>query len=432
MIVTFKRGRILIKFIVAWILLSVDAVDSVDVVAAVAAVDADDVVGAPHVQRDFASVEDPSSKIVFKLIKSSEDVWPGYRLARVAEVERNLQEVKRVITSGWAIVELEDGEISGKSYGWEIRKTKRDKYGHKLITLATVTTDATEATDTTDATENTTDVGFLSTESPQILPVEGNFGSLKHAINRCIFRKECDIVNFGKLLSIFEERDAKQQEEVSELKQQLKSSKQSKARLEDEVTRLKIQLKNVSSEQKSMKEEITKLREELESALYRENMKKTFKLVGEYNENNRYSGCDGCKNWDDAREDCKRRGGELATHLSKPDLDFIFSKVITTNFVKQDRFRSWAGVWVGGRMYDGASQGNFKQSFRWVAGRNKRISHDDGLWVTGAPIALDMKCMSILRNISPQKTKSGTKGPAYSTYRCDYNKPYLCEFAKNA
>jgi len=386
MIVSFERGRILTKFIVAWTLLSVDAVDPV------AAIDADDAVGAPHVQRDLASVKDLSSKIVFKLIKSSEDVWPGYRLARVADVKRNLQEVKRVITSGWAIVELEDGEIS----------------------------------------ENTTDVGSQSTESPQILPVEGNFGSLKHAINRCIFRKECDIVNFGKLLSIFEERDAKQQEEVSELKQQLKSSKQSKARLDDEVTRLKIQLKNVSSEQKSMKEEITKLREELESALYRENMKKTFKLMGEYNENNRYSGCDGCKNWDDAREDCKRRGGELATHLDKRALDFVFSKVITTNFVKQDRFRSWAGVWVGGQMYHGASQGNFKQSFRWVAGRNKRISHDDGLWVTGAPIALDMKCMSILRNISPQKTKSGTKGPAYSTYRCDYSKPYLCEFAKNA
>ena len=49
----------------------------------------------------------------FQLISSDEAVWPGYRLARREEVEGNMEEVQIAITDEWAIVELEDGEISG-------------------------------------------------------------------------------------------------------------------------------------------------------------------------------------------------------------------------------------------------------------------------------------------------------------------------------
>jgi len=70
----------------------------------------------------------------FQLISSDEAVWPGYRLARREEVEGNMEEVQIAITDEWAIVELEDGEISGSGYKWAIGKEKRDRYGEKLLT----------------------------------------------------------------------------------------------------------------------------------------------------------------------------------------------------------------------------------------------------------------------------------------------------------
>ena len=49
---------------------------------------------------------------------SDQDLWPCYRLARREEVEENMEEVQLAITDEWAIVELEDGEISGMIGDW--------------------------------------------------------------------------------------------------------------------------------------------------------------------------------------------------------------------------------------------------------------------------------------------------------------------------
>ena len=49
----------------------------------------------------------------FQLINSDEPIWACYRMARREEVEGNMEEVQLAITDEWAIVELEDGEISG-------------------------------------------------------------------------------------------------------------------------------------------------------------------------------------------------------------------------------------------------------------------------------------------------------------------------------
>jgi len=75
--------------------------------------------------------------MTFQLIASDEAVWPCYRLARRDEVEENMEEVQIAITDEWAIVELEDGEISGSGYEWAIGEEKRDGYGHKLLTFKT-------------------------------------------------------------------------------------------------------------------------------------------------------------------------------------------------------------------------------------------------------------------------------------------------------
>ena len=47
------------------------------------------------------------------MINSDEPIWACYRMARREEVEGNMEEVQLAITDEWAIVELEDGEISG-------------------------------------------------------------------------------------------------------------------------------------------------------------------------------------------------------------------------------------------------------------------------------------------------------------------------------
>ena len=52
----------------------------------------------------------------FVMIKQTEPIWTGYCLATRADVLQNLEEVKKVITLEWAIVDLEDGVISGIDY----------------------------------------------------------------------------------------------------------------------------------------------------------------------------------------------------------------------------------------------------------------------------------------------------------------------------
>lgn len=425
MIVTFERGRILTKFIVAWILLSVDAVAKIEAVAAVDAVDA---VGAPHIQRDSALVEGFSSKIA--------DCCTGHRCDGYRGLKSTTKTGKTC--QRWDSQTPHSHSITKERYpNSGLFENYCRNADHEPDGAWCYTTDEDTRWEycgiSDECPASTMMTAPPTTEFQQILPVKGDFDNLKNTINRCIVEKECDIINLGKQLSDFEERDAKLQKEASELKQQLKSSKESRARLEGEVSRLKIQLENATREQKSMKEEITKLREELKPILYGEKMKKTFKLVGEYNELQDYNSCNGCKNWTDAREDCQRRGGDLATHLSKEDLDYVYAKVIPSDkFITRDHYRNWRGVWVGGRMYHEAVQQNFQYSFQWVNERYKMIDANDGLWYEHAPIALYTKCMDITRNISPAKTKSGTKGPAYSTSRCKSAQPYLCEFDKVA
>jgi len=315
MFITFEQGTILSQFIVLWILCSVGAVDAVaaidavDAVAAidavdeVAAIDAVDEVDAPHVQRDFASLE----KLRFK-----KDV--------------------------------------------------------------------------------------ASTINHRILGIEGN------------------ITDLGK------------QKEASKLKQKPESSEESKAKVEGKVSRLKMQLKETK---KTMKEEISQIREELKSAEAQKihTTAKSIKTAAEsiqtsHNRKKRtffYSGDRydqwGRKTWKDAREDCKRRGGDLATHLTEQDLNFIFSKVIPINYYPKT-------AWVGARM------NGVKSSFEWMDG--DRISNDDGLWHKDYPRPLDQypgslsyDCMYITRY--KKYRKDGTYGYPYMAYKCASYTPYLCE-----
>ena len=51
--------------------------------------------------------------MIFKLIDYNLPILPGFRLATKEDVENNMTKVMDVILNEWAIVELEDGSVSG-------------------------------------------------------------------------------------------------------------------------------------------------------------------------------------------------------------------------------------------------------------------------------------------------------------------------------
>jgi len=223
------------------------------------------------------------------------------------------------------------------------------------------------------------DVGSLSTEFQQILPVQVDFGSLVNTINQRISGIEGNVIDL-------EERDARLEKEASKLKQKLESSEGSKEKMDEEISRLKTQLKE-------MKEEITRLRKE------------KFIFIGNRN-----------RTWDDAREECESRGADLAMHLTEDDLDFVFSEVIPS-----DKYAAW----IGGHMNAKANYSNFEESFEWLDG--DRISADDGLWQIDEPKPDFPYSKSVYIHRGPWPRKDGKRGPAYMTVAGEYNFPFLCK-----
>jgi len=235
------------------------------------------------------------------------------------------------------------------------------------------------------------DAASLSTEFQQILPVQVDFGSLVDSITQRISGIEGNVTDLGK---------------------QLESSEDSKARLEEEISRLKMQqkeiLKNESREQKSLKEEISQLKEQLKTAEGQKlQTKRKFVFIGEYERDQ--------KKWDDAREECKRRGGDLATHLTEYELYYVYGHIFRGKKIV---------AWIGGRMNARATESNFTESFEWVDG--DRVSADDGNWDRDEPDRPDRHCMCIYNG--PYIRKDGTSGPTYVTAGCSgANFGFLCE-----
>jgi len=168
-----------------------------------------------------------------------------------------------------------------------------------------------------------------------------------------------------------------------------------------DISRLKTENAKLTTENAKQKADIAKLKADLEEAL--KNKKKKFVYVGE------------SKTWEDARADCKRRGGDLASHLTEEDMKWVYSKVIPSN--------AYPAAWIGGRMNSRATSANFEGSFEWIDGG--QIAADDGNWVIGEPDGLSYKCMGI--NRGPYPRKDGTRGPFYGNSGCFDYIPFLCE-----
>jgi len=129
-------------------------------------------------------------------------------------------------------------------------------------------------------------------------------------------------------------------------------------------------------------------------------------------------------NWADAREVCKKKGGDLATNLSEEDLKFIFNE---EGIVPDDE----RGLWVGARANESATEENYEDSFEWLDGT--KISARDPLWGLNFGFDQKKKCVVIWRKSyyrSEYNTK--TEGPTYEAYECSYPwRGILCEIPNN-
>lgn len=277
----------------------------------------------------------------------------------------------------------------------------------------------------------------LSTNFQRILPVQVDFGNFVNSINHQILGMEGKVSNLSKQVRIIEEKDARLQKKASKLKEQLEFCNESKAGVEEEVSHCeqrrevdKENFKNVSRERNSLKEENSRLREELKTLKAQKlnttaetySPKKKFLLLG--HKAKRING-NIWKGWRDAREECKRRGGDLATHLTKEDLDFLFSTVIP------EEVDYGYHIWIGGILKgEQATESNYRELFEWVDG--DRISADDGLWSIDKPgtyrdtYVPGAWCMAIYRGKPQRRDQSSV--PAFENVVCDLESPFsLCE-----
>jgi len=131
--------------------------------------------------------------------------------------------------------------------------------------------------------------------------------------------------------------------------------------------------------------------------------------------------------WDDAREACKKKGGDLASNLSKKDLKRIFnqSEAIVPNDPR-------IAMWIGIRMNERATWENYTDSYEWLDGT--RISATDPLWGKYYPddewpIEFSWKCVLLYRE-HKYHAEVGGSGPAYSSTYCFNRWPFLCEIPK--
>jgi len=124
------------------------------------------------------------------------------------------------------------------------------------------------------------------------------------------------------------------------------------------------------------------------------------------------------KNWADARAECKKRGGDLPTHLTRQDLEFIQKEIIEKAHPNAKYF-----AWIGGRMYSKATSSNYRYNFEWIDG--DRIAKDDKNWGNGGYQAFSIKCLGMDHFTSTRK--DWTRGPSYITNFCRSLEPYLCQ-----
>jgi len=260
------------------------------------------------------------------------------------------------------------------------------------------------------------DVNESPTNFQRILPVQVDFGSLVNTINHRILGMEGNVSDLSEQMQIVEETLKRQLESCKDSKAGVEESK---AKVEEENSRLKERqeiekenFKNISQKQNSLEKEISLLKEQLKS--FEE--QKLHTTAEPYSTGRKflYGPIDGT--YDGARTFCKSKGGDLASHFNKQDLDFIFSKVIPSNIIR---------VMVGGHLNAQATESNLAESWEWVDG--EKIPSDDPNWQKYQVPRLTLIFPCLYIHIGPFLRLDSTKGPAFMTQPCDTETSFLCE-----
>jgi len=268
-----------------------------------------------------------------------------------------------------------------------------------------------------------------SSDFQRILPVQVDFGSLVNTINHRILGMEGNVTNLDKQLRIIEQIEAKMQQEALQLREQLKSCKESKAREEkaraevekakaevEETNlrlkeRLKVDRENLTKEQDSLKRENSQLREQLKSL-------EGNKSGNGGKENKTFLFVETEKTWWNARQECQKKGGDLAMHLTKEDLWMVHDKWIKRNP------QTYASYWIGGSTAETAAR---NRSYEWV--NEDPISETDGNFIADFHDKWkEVMCMYVFNDALHILRRDGTKGPVFDIAQCYYHKlPFLCE-----
>jgi len=278
-----------------------------------------------------------------------------------------------------------------------------------------------------------------STELVQaILPVQVDAGNLVSGFNDHIDEMREDVAsgfdemrenmtNLDEKLEILKANEARQEKENAPLIEQLKSFLEKEASAKKswgkEKVRLIEQLKVCKENESRVEEENARLIEQLKVSKENETKARNASKNSNGRTRGKFVLITGepsveWQDWEGARRECVRWGGDLASRFTDEDLDFIFTKVIPKN-VSNVKDCDPAGRYIiGGRVnpLKASLDRNYKPKFEW-------LDVDDRLWERSEP--RHHWCMNVNRNCT---RKDGTSGPAYQNHWCSNPHPFICQF----
>jgi len=130
----------------------------------------------------------------------------------------------------------------------------------------------------------------------------------------------------------------------------------------------------------------------------------------------------GFKSWAEAREACKKKGGDLAMKLTEKDIKYVYGSLWSKNFLHAASAQS--ELWVGGLRNENATELNWMDSNEWLDGTP--IPRDYDLWEKDYPLQYrwlkEPWCLYLVPNRI--RKGSGKRGPAYRLSYCERT-PYM-------
>jgi len=116
-------------------------------------------------------------------------------------------------------------------------------------------------------------------------------------------------------------------------------------------------------------------------------------------------------NWADARNECKKRGGDLASLTNPKDFDRMYTEI--------GENRDW--IWVGGNNKDGS----IAEDNAWLTGEPIPSSYQ--YWCDREPLIFPYRCLVTLNDPIHIKRKNGDAKPCLGKQACTRSKAFVCE-----